>query len=98
MKGKRDNSTKETACLRRRGEAKFQTASHTGSSGTGGEQQGLRRAAVLLFKADVSQVSIIDTDDAVVLLEEALLLSFPSPFQTLDQQAKSPEMFKSSGQ
>lgn len=50
-----------------------------------------RRAAVLLFKADVSQVSVVDADDAVVLLEEALLLGLPAPLQTLDQQAKSPE-------
>lgn len=49
---------------------------------------------VLLFEADVPQVAVIDADDAVVLLEEALLLSLPSPLQTLDQQAKSPERFK----
>lgn len=39
---------------------------------------------VLLFEADVPQVTIIDADDAVVLLEEALLLGLPSPLQTLD--------------
>lgn len=55
-------------------------------------------APVLLFEADVSQVSVIDTDDAVVLPEEALLLGLASPLQTLDQQAKSPAMFKRSCQ
>lgn len=53
-----------------------------------------RRAAVLLFEADVSEVSVVDAHDAVVLLEEALLLRLASPLQTLDQQAKSPERFK----
>lgn len=56
--------------------------------------RGCRWRGVLLFKADVSQVTIVDADDAVVLLEEALLLSLPSPLQTLDQQAKSPARFK----
>lgn len=54
-------------------------------------EQRILPAAALLFKADVSQVSIIDTDDAVVLLEEALLLGLASFLQSLDQQAKSPE-------
>lgn len=49
-----------------------------------------RRAAILLFEADVSQVSVVDADDAVVLLEEALLLGLAPPLQTLDQQAQSP--------
>lgn len=73
-------------------------AIHTGRPGTTRAQQRLPWAAVLLFKSDVSQVSVIDTDDTVVLLEEALLLGLPSPLQTLDQQAKSPEMFRSSCQ
>lgn len=49
------------------------------------------RAAILLFEADVAQVSVVDADDAVVLLEEALLLRLAAPLQTLDQQAQSPE-------
>lgn len=57
-------------------------------------QEQLQRA-VLLFESDVSQVSVIDTDDAVILLEKALVFSLPSPLQTLDQQAKSPERFES---
>lgn len=69
-----------------------------GNPGTTRAQQWLLRAAVLLFKADVSQVPVIDTDDAVVLLEKGLLLGLPSPFQTLDQQAKSSEIFKTSCQ
>lgn len=52
------------------------------------------RAAILLFEADVPQVSVIDADDAVVLPEEALLLGLAAPLQTLDQQAKSPETFR----
>lgn len=53
-------------------------------------------AAILLFEADVSQVSVIDSDDAVVLLEEGLLLGLASTLQALDQQAQSPETFKRS--
>lgn len=58
--------------------------------------KGLRGSVggVLLFEADVPQIAVIDADDAVVLLEEALLLGLPSPLQTLDQQAKSPARFK----
>lgn len=37
---------------------------------------------------------MIDAHDAVVLLEEALLLRLASPLQTLDQQAKSPATVK----
>lgn len=58
----------------------------------------LPSAAALLFEANVPQVPVIDTDDAVVLLEEALLLGLPAPLQTLDQQAKSPATFKPSSQ
>lgn len=61
-------------------------------------QPRLRPASVLLFEADVPQVSVIDTDDTVVLLEQALLLGLASALQTLDQQAKSPEMVKRSCQ
>lgn len=56
--------------------------------------RGFCRWRVLLFEADVPQVAVIDADDAVVLLEEALLLGLPSPLQTLDQQAKSPARFR----
>lgn len=73
--------------------------SKTSQSHAGGQLGGgAPPAAALLFKSDVSQVSVIDTDDAVVLLEQALLLGLASPLQTLDQQAKSPETFKSSCQ
>lgn len=37
----------------------------------------------LLFKAQVANVSLINSDDAVVLLEETLLLCFASGLQTL---------------
>lgn len=50
---------------------------HPGSVDTG----------VLLFKMDVPQVSIINAHDAVVLLEQTLLLRLASPLQALDQQA-----------
>lgn len=51
-------------------------------------------AAVLLFEADAAQVPVVDADDAVVLLEEALLLRLAPPLQTLDQQAQSPARAK----
>lgn len=41
---------------------------------------------------------MIDADDAVVLLEEALLLRLAPPLQTLDQQAQSPERVKQARQ
>lgn len=44
----------------------------------------------LLFEAQVADVSLIDPDDAVVLLEEALLLGFAAGFQTLHEQALCP--------
>lgn len=44
----------------------------------------------LLFESDVSEVAVIDTDNTVVLLEEALLLGFASALQTFDQKAQSP--------
>lgn len=37
----------------------------------------------LLFKAQVANVSLINSDDAVVLPEETLLLCFASGLQTL---------------
>lgn len=37
----------------------------------------------LLFKAQVANVSLINSDDAVVLLEETLLLCFAAGLQTL---------------
>lgn len=37
---------------------------------------------------------MVDADDAVVLLEEALLLRLAPPLQTLDQQAQSPARAK----
>lgn len=64
--------------------------------GSQGPREHRSRAAVLLFKADVSQVSVIDTDDTVILLEEALLVGLASLLQTLDQQAKSPEKVQKS--
>lgn len=60
----------------------------------GAQQPLLLGRGLLLFKADVAQVSVVDSDDAVVLLKEAVLLSLSSPLQTLDQQAKSPERSK----
>lgn len=44
----------------------------------------------LLFEAQVANVSLIDPDDAVVLLEESLLLSFSTRLQALHEQAMSP--------
>lgn len=41
---------------------------------------------------------MVDAHDAVVLLEEALLLRLAAPLQTLDQQAKSPETFRDESQ
>lgn len=43
----------------------------------------------LLFKAQVANVSLIDSDDAVVLLEESLLLCFTTRLQALHEQALS---------
>lgn len=81
--------------IRRRKEAKGPKRQGRGPPALGGW---LPSAAALLFEADVPQVSIIDTDDAVILLEEALLLGLAAPLQTLDQQAKSPAMFRPSSQ
>lgn len=44
----------------------------------------------LLFEAQLANVSLIDSDDAVVLLEETLLLRLASALQTLHQQALGP--------
>lgn len=44
----------------------------------------------LLFKAQVANVSLVDSDDAVVFLEEPLLLGFTAWLQALDEQALSP--------
>lgn len=44
----------------------------------------------LLFEAQAANVSLIDSDDGVVLLEEALLLGFPPALQALHQQALRP--------
>lgn len=44
----------------------------------------------LLFEAQVANVSLIDPDDAVVLLEESLLLGFSARLQALHEQAVSP--------
>lgn len=81
--------------IRRRRKQKVQKDGGRGPPALGGW---LPSAAALLFEADVPQVPVIDTDDAVVLLEEALLLGFAAPLQTLDQQAKSPATFKPSSQ
>ncbi|TNN75163.1 hypothetical protein EYF80_014573 [Liparis tanakae] len=45
----------------------------------------------LLFEAQVANVSLIDFDNTVVLLEETLLLGFPPALQTLHQQALRPD-------
>lgn len=48
------------------------------------------RGGGLLFEAQAANVSLIDPDDGVVLLEEALLLGFPPALQALHQQALGP--------
>lgn len=44
----------------------------------------------LLFKAQVADVSLIDSDDAVIFLEEPLQLGFAARLQALHEQALSP--------
>lgn len=44
----------------------------------------------LLLEAQVANISLIDPDDAVVLLEESLLLGFSARLQALHEQAMSP--------
>ena len=56
-------------------------------SKTGSEVRG---RGVLLFKAKVAQVVSVDADDAVVFLEELLLLSLASHLQTLHQETPGP--------
>ena len=44
----------------------------------------------LLFESQVSDVRLVNAHNAVVLLEQALLLGLATPLQTLDQQAVGP--------
>jgi len=83
----------EPEVLRRARKRKKVAQEAKGPPGRGGGGGG---APVLLFKADVAQVPVVDADDAVVLPEEALLLGLASFLQTLDQQAQSPERCRGS--
>lgn len=90
--GEKKTGVEETAgTLGQQGQAGGGEGEELQKQEEGAELQVQRRAAVLLFEADVAEVSVVDADDAVVLLEEALLLRLASPLQTLDQQAQSPE-------
>lgn len=53
-------------------------------------KRGWKADRSLLFEAQVAYVSLIDPNDAVVLLEESLLLSFSTRLQALHEQAMSP--------
>lgn len=79
--------------VRRHGSREEGRGAGEGWQGAEGAQDWWSRlvgTGVLLFEADVSQVSIINAYDAVILLEQTMLLSLASPLQALDQQAKSP--------
>ena len=45
---------------------------------------------VLLFEARVAQVRVVDAHNAVVLLEQLLLVRLAPPLQALHQQAQGP--------
>ena len=64
------------------------------SRGTGGQDFSLLFAPTdvqdLLFESQVSDVRLVNAHNAVVLLEQALLLGLATPLQTLDQQAVGP--------
>ncbi len=48
------------------------------------------RGQVLLLKSDIPQVSVVDPNDAVILLKQTLDISLPSSLQTLHQQTQRP--------
>lgn len=48
------------------------------------------KGQVLLLESDIPQVSIIDPNDAVILLKQTLDISLPSALQTFHQQTQRP--------
>lgn len=48
------------------------------------------KGQVLLLKSDIPQVSVVDPNNAVILLKQTLDISLPSTLQTLHQETQRP--------
>lgn len=59
----------------------------TGNHKNAQDDVGPKENCSLLFEAKMTYISLVDSDNAIILLEEMLLLCLASALQTLDEQA-----------